>query len=92
MPIRETEEIKDLNSLVRVITTDDAGDHTGSDWSAFCKSFYPDDKNDEQYKVFMEGLAINTGYGDGEYPVYIRKVDGRPMQIFIDFDDPGEDD
>lgn len=39
------------------------------------------------------GLIVESGYGDGEYPVYAKfNREGRLMQVMIDFDDPLEED
>ena len=37
------------------------------------------------------GFAISTGYGDGEYPVYIEKEGSRIKRIIIEFIDEEED-
>lgn len=34
------------------------------------------------------GIVVSSGYGDGEYPVYIRKnAEGRIMGLMVNFDD-----
>lgn len=36
------------------------------------------------------GIVVSSGYGDGEYPVYIRKnAEGRVMGVMVDFEDAG---
>lgn len=38
------------------------------------------------------GIAVSTGYGDGCYPVYIKKnSEGRVMKIVINFGGTGDD-
>lgn len=50
------------------------------------------------YELGHEGLGVvtNTGYGDGFYPVYVKRgEEGRIMQVLIDFEgiiDMPEDD
>lgn len=34
----------------------------------------------------------STGYGDGDYPVIVEMVDGRPSRITIDFENNGDED
>lgn len=32
------------------------------------------------------GAAVSSGYGDGSYPVYVRRnYEGRVMQVLVDF-------
>lgn len=33
-----------------------------------------------------DGILVSTGYGDGIYPVLGKVVNGRVMEVFIDFD------
>lgn len=38
------------------------------------------------------GIVVSSGYGDGRYPVYIRKnSEGRIMGVMVDFEDAGWD-
>lgn len=57
----------------------------GRDWGAFCDNLQDASGKCLDIVEFPEGFAISTGYGDGQYPVYVRKEDDRPMQIYIDF-------
>jgi hypothetical protein len=41
---------------------------------------------------FYPGIVTSTGYGDGVYPIYIKKNgEGRVVGVFVDFD-PQDDD
>lgn len=70
----------------------------GTDWGDFCNKLGDDTTVFGYRSDQTEGLGIvcQTGYGDGSYPVYVRKEDGVVVAIFIDFNgilnDPDEDD
>ena len=66
-------------------------------WDAFCKELdrhdkHPLDRHDKhpgaaQFYQFDQGLAVHTGYGDGTYPVYVkRSKEGRILGMLISFD------
>lgn len=39
------------------------------------------------------GIAVNTAYGDGTYPVYAKMNDyGTILSVTVEFDEDGEDD
>ena len=63
------------------------GDNASSrvtDWMEFCEKL--DHKKDHNAPLGEgTGFAISTGYGDGEYPVFIEKSDGRVSAIRIEF-------
>jgi uncharacterized protein (UPF0297 family) len=61
-------------------------------WGDFCNALY-DTKTiaPDVWEPFGEGTAIvvSSGYGDGEYPVYVtRNQEGRVMSLRVDFDEP----
>lgn len=60
----------------------------GEDWDDFCKIL--DDK--VYYDFNSLGVVASTGYGDGIYPVYARFMDGRIMELKINFDFNDEED
>lgn len=73
--------------------------HPTKEWHDFCELL---DKagqfeGEKRYSTpFGKGIgfAIESGYGDGEYPVYVEKNrDGRVSRVVIDFetDEPEED-
>ena len=73
-------------------TKDEIPDTLGSDWSGFVDKLY-DLNSHSMYTAFgyrsgMKdglGICVSTGYGDGEYPVYVGIKDGRVAAAFIDF-------
>tara|TARA_R110000824_G_scaffold203257_7_gene387668 strand:- start:105 stop:449 length:345 start_codon:yes stop_codon:yes gene_type:complete len=60
----------------------------GKDWSDFAdiisfKTSFDTDK----YIEFSDGMLIESGYGDGVYPVQVRKnTDGRVVEVRVLFD------
>ena len=55
------------------------------------------DKEDHArgHKEMSDGLGVivSTGYGDGQYPVYVRRTnDGRIAAVMVDFNDGMDDD
>ena len=72
--------------------SDDASHRTdiAKDWSKFCKASYDEDGN-EVVAPLGDGIAIvvGTGYGDGEYPVFVeRDSTGRVMRVTVEFEYP----
>jgi hypothetical protein len=67
----------------------------GKNWGDFCNNI-DDMKTHKSFNYDMghEGLGVclSTGWGDGFYPVYARILNGRVMQIFIDFDETFDED
>ena len=64
--------------------------HGVGDWDAFCDSLT--DKGHSEPLGEGVGFAVTTGYGDGSYPVYIEKDNGRVKSITVDFMEEGEGD
>lgn len=68
----------------------------GKDWGDFCdKLFAKETDGAAQYNYDMGhaglGVTVNTGYGDGTYPVYVkRNAEGRIAEVKVVF--IGEDD
>jgi hypothetical protein len=58
-------------------------------WPAFCDALYGQGEQRDVWTPFGEGTAIvvNSGYGDGEYPVYVTRKNGCVMSLRVDFDD-----
>lgn len=55
---------------------DDGSDHIG-DWSTFCDALHKSEK-EGVYKPFMSehtAIVVDSGLGDGEYPVYVEYED-----------------
>jgi len=67
------------------ILGDDATNRV-TDWDDFCSKLHKEG-NHSQPLGRGTGIAINTGYGDGSYPVSIKtdSHSGRVMAIRIDF-------
>lgn len=62
-------------------------------WQAFCNELSKQDENgaNNVYK-FDTGIAVSSGYGDGEYPVFVtRDHNGRVMELTISFDDQDQE-
>jgi len=73
--------------------TPDASHHPAKSWDEFCDKL--DESPTKNYKQWGEGIGVTvqTGYGDGEYPVYAKfNGDGRIMAVMVDFDDYFDED
>ena len=58
------------------------------DWSKFCQKIGKSDTTQFNFKQGHTGLGVcvSTGWGDGQYPVYIERNDeGRIARVFIEF-------
>lgn len=75
---------------------DDAS-HRQTSWAEICRRLGVDQYKRHEagvYELFGDGTALicSSGYGDGEYPVYITLTsDGRPASITVIFDDPDDE-
>jgi hypothetical protein len=63
----------------------------GKDWSEFCRLLGEDYPTAKQFNYDLGhpglGVAVSTGYGDGTYPVYIKKnEEGRIVGVMVKFD------
>lgn len=69
-------------------STDDNTKVLGRDWGEFCMKLGNSDVIQFPYPAGHEGMGVvvGTGYGDGFYPVYVRKMDGRVMEVRVLFD------
>jgi hypothetical protein len=73
-------------------------------WNEFCDKWFVfgsvdhELRNSEKPHVsavlgFGIGLAIDTAWGDGSYPVYVEyNSDGRPSRVTIEFEGSEDDD
>ena len=73
------------------ILPDDASERTDviKDWSKFCDAIKDKDTHQFQYNMGHDGLGVvvSTGWGDGEYPVLIRRNKaGRIAEVRVVFD------
>lgn len=77
--------------------TPDANNHPAKTWSEFCdlyKGHADQIAKQFNYSAGHEGLGVTvqSGYGDGIYPVLIRKnAEGRVMEVKVVFIDESED-
>ena len=78
------------------VLPEDASHAIGRDWQAFCKDLAERDEKgaNDVYTFEGTGIAVGSGYGDGEYNVYVRRdrYEGRVMELRISFEeDPYEE-
>lgn len=69
-------------------TTPDLNSHPAKTWHDFCNELGNVDVKQWNYKAGHPGLGVSvqSGYGDGYYPVYVKRVDDRiaePRVVFI---------
>lgn len=67
------------------------------EWDDFCKALndsgaYADNNNGVTEFRSGLGMAIESGYGDGEYNVYVKRCDDRIAEVRIVFINDPEDD
>jgi len=82
--------------------TADNTDHFKGTWYEFCdqvlrKMEVGPNKGTTTYQAEGSNMPaaaiVQTGYGDGSYPVYIeRNKDGRVIKLIVDFDPSDEED
>lgn len=68
----------------------DASEKFAGTWSDFCNLLGSSEDNGIlklPYKLGHEGKAVvvSSGYGDGTYPVYVERKDGRIARVIVDF-------
>ena len=83
------------------VGSDTEGKFQGT-WADFCNLLNDKEKGEKDgvfkipYPLGHEGQAIvvSSGYGDGNYPVYVERKDGRIARVIVDFmpDEDHEDD
>lgn len=73
--------------------TPDSDNHPAKTWLEFCDmlndKFYKDGHKQFDYSLGHPGLGVvvSTGYGDGTYPVFIKKnEEGRVVGVMVKFD------
>lgn len=70
--------------------TPDADEHPAKTWYEFCDKLDDNGVTQWNYKAGHPGLGVSvqTGYGDGVYPVYIkRNKEGRVIEVKVVFAD-----
>lgn len=71
--------------------TPDCTEHPAETWGEFCDQLSDDDFHAPKqwnYKAGHAGLgvSVSTGYGDGTYPVYVRRnSEGRIAEVKVVF-------
>lgn len=63
-------------------------DETVRDWSKFCGEMDAQDYGTHQkpFPVKEVGIVVQSGYGDGEYPVFIEQNnEGRVKRLVVEF-------
>lgn len=69
--------------------TPDADNHPAQTWKEFCDKLFSDPNYEKGFKQWDCGVSVDTGYGDGTYPVFIRRNrDGRVVEVKVVFDGP----
>ena len=68
----------------------DASEKFAGTWSDFCTLLVSSEDSGIlklPYKRGHEGKAVvvSSGYGDGNYPVYVERKDGRIARVSVDF-------
>ena len=77
---------------------DDAShrEEVAKDWSKFCDATFANGLAGKGYsKPLGDGtsIVVESGYGDGEYPVYVeRDPSGRISRLVVEFINEDEDD
>jgi hypothetical protein len=73
--------------------TPDANSHPAQTWEEFCDILQEKDFYDNNYLEMKSGVVVSSGYGDGCYPVFVKKdKEGRVIGVMVLFDEPEEDD
>lgn len=80
-----------------ILHQDNPPEDIGKDWGEFVDKLYPT-MSPPQYRQFNcdeghpgLGVVVNTGYGDGYYPVEARLEDGRVAELRVKFIEPLDD-
>ena len=76
---------------------DDASHRTeiAKDWGEFCSALYVNGDTTQGVEPLGKGvmLVVQSGYGDGSYPVYAEYTsDNHIARVIVDFMDEDDDD
>lgn len=74
------------------IMGDDAS-HRVRKWTDFCHALHGEDGNGGAPQQFPAGVVVPTGYGDGEYDVFVKYGhEGRVAEVKVVFMKEDDDD
>jgi|TARA_R100001530_G_C4318011_1_gene154900 hypothetical protein len=59
--------------------------HSKEGWDKFCEDLSNSDYYEKNHLQMKLGVVTGTGYGDGIYPVYVTKSDGRIASVTVVF-------
>jgi hypothetical protein len=74
------------------IMGDDASNRVVA-WHDFCDKLWSGDYDEKGFSAPLGqgvGVVVQSGYGDGTYPVYVEYADGRVKSVTVEF--IGDDD
>jgi hypothetical protein len=74
------------------VMTQDCSHAFAGNWNNFCEMLMKDGYSDVMKYQDGIGIMVGTGYGDGEYPVFIERKDGRVASVTVEFISDDEDD
>ncbi len=70
-----------------IMGKDATGQPTES-WNEFCDLLADKKHYSNGTSTHDSGVCVSTGYGDGEYPVFVRRnEDGRIAEVVVKFDE-----
>jgi len=79
--------------------TPDCTNHPAKTWKDFCAKLFGGNGSADAHQWADQsgraglGVTVSTGYGDGTYPVYVRKMpDGRIAEVKVVFIDDNDND
>ena len=71
--------------------TPDCNSHPAKTWLEFCDKLEKIEKDGVAQWAGI-GVSVSSGYGDGEYPVYVKRSRGRIREVKVVFFEKEEED
>jgi hypothetical protein len=65
--------------------TPDARNHPAKNWEEFCSKLSESNFDRIGFTQFTSGVCVHTGYGDGEYEVFVKSDGNRISEVKIVF-------